>query len=86
MKTLLVANGELEKSKNLVFADTYRAFDNPHLLPRLLTDLEIYFENEHAAADYIERIKSLTEQNVLEVSSKYFQEENYAEAILAPKE
>lgn len=86
MKTSLVAKGELEKSKNLVLADIYRAFDNPHLLPRLLTDLEIYFENENAAADYIERIKSLTEQNVLEVSSKYFQEENYAEAILAPKE
>jgi zinc protease len=85
MKTSPVSKAELEKSKNLVLADISRSFDSPHQLPRLLTDLEIYFENGNAVVDYVERIRSFSEQDVMQVSDKYFQEKNYSEAILAPK-
>ncbi len=52
MKTSPVAKSELEKSKNLILANIFRSFDSPYQLPRLLTDLEIYFENENVVVDY----------------------------------
>src|SRR4030067_3186952 len=58
MKTCPVAKSELEKSKNLILANIFRSFDSPHQLPRLLTDLEIYFEDENVVTDYLERIRS----------------------------
>ncbi len=85
MKTSLVGKAELEKSKNMIFADIYRSFDSPHQLSRLLTDLEIYFEDENVVTDYLERIRSLSGQTIMEVSNRYFEEKNYSEAILAPK-
>ena len=85
MKTCPVAKSELEKSKNLILANIFRSFDSPHQLPRLLTDLEIYFEDENVVTDYLERIRSFSEHTIMEVSGKYFEEKNYAEAIMAPK-
>jgi len=75
----------LKKSKNLVLSDVFRSVDSPHQFPRVLTDLEIYFENQNALINYIEQVKSLSAKNIVEVANKYFQEDNYARAILAPK-
>jgi predicted Zn-dependent peptidase len=85
MKTRPVSKSEIEKSKNLMIANIYRSFDSTYQLPRLITDTEIAFGNENAIVDYINRIRSLSEQTVMEVSGKYFQDENYSEAIMVPK-
>lgn len=80
-----VTKSEVEKGKNFILANICRSFDSSFQLPRLLTELEMCFGKESAVIDYIERLKSLSEKTVLEVSGKYFQDGHYSEAILLPK-
>ena len=85
LKVNPVTNSELEKSKNLILSDVLRSIDSAHNFPRILTDLEMYFENENALIQYVNKIKSLTKQNIVEVANKYFLENNYATSIITPK-
>jgi predicted Zn-dependent peptidase len=85
MKNRSVPESELEKSKNLTLAGIFRDFDSPHQLPRLLTDLEIYFEDRNAVVDYIKHLTSISEHTIMEVANRYFQEDNYSEAIMIPR-
>jgi len=81
----LVTADELEKSKNVVVGDIMRAMDNPHELPRLITDTEIVYGNQEGLSDYVCNLKKLTSQDILVTASKYFKEENYSTVTLAPK-
>jgi predicted Zn-dependent peptidase len=85
LKNHPVPKDELAKSKNLLLSDVFRSVDYPHTLPRILTDSELYFENENVLVHYLDRIRSLSERNVTEVANKYFQESNYATVINTPK-
>ena len=85
LKNHPVPKDELAKSKNLLLSDVFRSVDYPHTLPRILTDSELYFENENVLVHYLDRIRSLSERNVTEVANKYFQESNYATVITTPK-
>ena len=76
---------DIEKSKNLIISDVFRAIDSSSQLPRVMVDSEIYFENENLLATYIDKTRSLSEEDVKEVADKYFQENNYATAIVVPK-
>jgi predicted Zn-dependent peptidase len=79
-----VDSTELEKSKNVVLGDIYRAMDNPIGLPRIMADLEIYFGNEKSLQDYTEKIKALNPKDIIETAQKYFAKENCSTAILKP--
>jgi predicted Zn-dependent peptidase len=85
LKTHPIKKDELEKSKNLILGDIFRSMDNPQGLPGILADMEIYFGNENALLDYMDKICSLSEQDVTEAANKYFQDKNYSTAILKPK-
>jgi zinc protease len=85
LKSQPIKDNELKKSKNLILGDIFRSIDNPQQLPEILADMEIYFRNENALVNYKDRICSLSEQDISEVANKYFQDENYATAILKPK-
>ncbi len=85
LKTQPVKENELEKSKNLILGDIFRSIDSPLQLPGVLADMEIYFGNQKALIDYKDKICSLSEQDITEAANKYFQDENYATAILKPK-
>lgn len=85
LKNHPVPKDELAKSKNLLLSDVFRSVDYPYTLPRILTDSELYFENENVLVRYLDRIRSLSERNVTEVANKYFQESNYATVITTPK-
>jgi predicted Zn-dependent peptidase len=80
-----VIESDLEKSKNLILGDIFRSIDSSQALPRILTEMEIQFENKNALINYTNKILSLTEQNIFDTANKYFQEENYSTAILTPK-
>jgi predicted Zn-dependent peptidase len=80
-----VIESDLEKSKNLILGDIFRSIDSSQALPRILTEMEIQFENKNALINYTNKILSLTEQNISDTANKYFQEENYSTAILTPK-
>ncbi|MGD0406452.1 MAG: pitrilysin family protein [Candidatus Bathyarchaeia archaeon] len=85
IKNYLVTKNELDKSKNLLLGDIFRSIDSSQALPRILTEMEIQFENKNALINYTNKILSLTEQNISDTANKYFQEENYSTAILTPK-
>jgi zinc protease len=76
---------ELEKSRNMLIGDVYRSFDNSHLLPRILAEHELYFQNEKSLQTYIDTLAQLSEQDLMEAANKYFKEENYATAIIIPR-
>jgi predicted Zn-dependent peptidase len=62
-----------------------RAMDNPHELPRLMTDTEIVYEDPNGLAGYMEKLRALTSQDLQAVAAQYFKEENYSTATLIPK-
>ncbi|MCW4009211.1 MAG: insulinase family protein [Candidatus Bathyarchaeota archaeon] len=85
LKKQQIAKTELEKSKNMLIGNILRAVDDYHELPRLLADIEIHFENENSLQTYINRINQLTKEDITHAAEKYFQDPNYATAILTPK-
>ena len=85
IKNLPTKQDELDKSKNLLLGDIFRAIDIPHELTQLLACEEIHFENQNSLVDYTNKINSLTELDMTEVANKYFQDKNYSTAILTPK-
>lgn len=85
LKNNSVPDTELEKCKNLVLGDVFRSIDNPHTLPRIMIDSELYFENENILNQYIDKIKSLSQHDIMKTANKYFSEKDYAKAITAPK-
>jgi predicted Zn-dependent peptidase len=80
-----VTDDELQKSKNLILGSVVRGLDDPNELPRIIADTELMFSNEKEVSKYIEKIKQLTSEDIMNVASRYFKEENYSTAILTPK-
>jgi len=62
----------------LILGDIFRSIDSPQELPRILADMEIYFENENALLNYKDKISSLSEQDITEAANKYLQDKNYS--------
>ncbi len=85
LKTQVIKDNELEKSKNLILGDIFRAIDSPQHLPEIIADMEIYFGNQNALINYKDKICALSKKDIIETADKYFQEENYATAVLKPK-
>ena len=85
LKTHPVTKSELDKSKNLMLGNIFMQVDSPEELPRLLASNEIHFESEYALSNYTDKINSVSEQDITKTANKYFQDKNYAIAILTPK-
>ncbi|HEX9261098.1 MAG TPA: pitrilysin family protein [Candidatus Bathyarchaeia archaeon] len=85
LKIQPVPRNELEKGKNLVLSSVFRSVDSPYMLPRVMTDSEMYFADENTLSRYIEKVSWLSDQDITEVADKYFQENRYATAIVTPK-
>lgn len=80
-----ITPNELDKSKNLILGSIYRSIDNPRELPRIMANMEIHFESENSLSEYADKINSVTDSDLMETASQYFQDENYSTAILVPK-
>ena len=85
LKTDVVNQAELAKSKNLILGSIYRSIDSPRELPRILANMEIHFENENALAEYTNIINTVSEQDIIKAAKKYFEEENYSTVTVLPK-
>jgi len=85
LKTKSVTKNELDKSKNLMLGNIFMQVDSSQGLPKLLAYDEMHFESETALADYTNKINSVSGQDITETAKKYFQDKNYATAILIPK-
>ena len=85
IKTHQVTKNELDKTKNLMIGNIFRTIDDSEELPKILACEEIHFENGNSLLDYKNKIISMREQDLIEVASRYFQDENYSTAILTPE-
>jgi predicted Zn-dependent peptidase len=47
--------------------------------------MEIQFKSEKSLADYINHLKSVTGENILEAANTYLQEDSFSTILLTPK-
>ena len=85
VKTKKVSDDELGKVKNMVIGDFLRGIDDSFTLQIELAGLEILFADEKAIPKYLEKIKTVSADDLIEVANKYFGERNLSKAILTPK-
>jgi predicted Zn-dependent peptidase len=80
-----VTHQELGKVKDMIMGAVYREMDSPTNLPETLASLEMLFKKETAVEEYIEKIKTITTQDITEVANKYLQSDSFSAAVLNPK-
>ncbi len=85
LKNKKISDGELLRAKNMVIGDFFRGIDDPQILEILLPMLEILFADEYAIVKFIEKIKCVSLDDLLEIANKYFGERNLSKAILTPE-
>ncbi len=84
LKNKKISDNELLKVKNMVIGDFFRGIDDSLTLHISLTKLEILFADEYAISKYLEKIKFVSLDDLIEVANKYFGERNLSKAILTP--
>jgi zinc protease len=85
LKTKKVSDEELSKVKNMVIGDFFRGIDHSLALHLQLARLEILFADEYAIPKYLEKIKSVSVDDLIEVINKYIGERNSSKAFLTPE-
>lgn len=80
-----VSEAELNKAKDLILGAIYREVDSPTNLPETLASMEMLFSSENALTNYIQNLKAITPNDIVETANKYFDENNYSTVILTPK-
>ena len=85
LKTKKISDDELLKVKNMVIGDFFRDIDDSSALQTRLAVLEILFADEYAIPRYLEKIKLVSVDDLIEVANKYLGESNSSKAILTPK-
>jgi predicted Zn-dependent peptidase len=77
---------ELDKGKDMIIGDIFRAIDNAQSCPEVLAVMEIQYGDETALQDYISRLKKVNTEELRDAANKYLQEDKLSTAILAPKQ
>lgn len=85
LRTQKINDEELEKVKNMMLGGVLREIDNPEECHDIITFMEIQYQKETALVDYTQKIKAVSSRDVMEVANKYFGEDAFSTAILAPK-
>ncbi len=80
-----VSEQELIKVKDMIMGAVYREMDSPMNVPETLASLEMLFKKETALEEYIQKLKSITTQEITSVANKYLQQDNFSTAMLNPK-
>ena len=82
LKTKKVSDEELSKVKNMVIGDFFRGIDHSFILQTQIARLELLFTDECAIPKYLEKIKSVSLDDLIEVANKYLGESNSSMALL----
>ncbi len=80
-----VLEEELERNKKLIVSGILRGIDSPDDCQDILAFMEIQFNHEKALSSYLEKIKAVTIDDILDSAQLYLQEDNFTSAILKPK-
>jgi predicted Zn-dependent peptidase len=79
-----VPETELKKGKDVILSDIFRAMDNLEACPEILAFMEVQFGNENALAEYTQRIRTATADQVRGVAERYLSEGSLSTAVLKP--
>lgn len=85
LREIRVPEEELERNKKLIVSGILRGIDSPDDCQDILAFMEIQFNHEKALGSYLEKIKAVTTNDVLETAQMYLQEDNFTSAVLTPK-
>jgi predicted Zn-dependent peptidase len=84
LRTVKVSIQELDRNKNLIMAEVLRGMDNPHECPEILAYMEMQFRSGSALVDYINKIKAVSCEDILEAANCYMQEDSLSTIMLKP--
>jgi len=85
MKTKKISDDELLKGKNMLIGDLFRGIDDSFTLQASLASMEILFGDKYALPKYLERIRLVSVDDLIEVTNKYLGESNLSKAVLTPE-
>ena len=86
IKTEPVSSDELNKGKDMIISDIYRALDNSTILLGTIAEMEVLYSNQNALFEYANKIKSISTEELFEAAKKHLDENAFSTAILTPKE
>jgi len=85
LRTEKVPIDEIKRSKNLIIADILRGMDNTQQSSDILAYMEMQFHNEKSLVDYIDKLKEVSIENIIEAANAYLQEDCLSTVILNQK-
>ena len=85
LKTKKISDNELLKGKNMIIGDYFRYIDDSLMLHTMLAVLETLVADEYAIPKYLEKIKLVSSDDLIEVANKYLEETKLSKAILTPE-
>ena len=85
LKTKKISDNELLKGKKMITGDYFRSIDDSLSLHTILAVLETLFPDEYAIPKYLEKIKLVSAEDLIEVANKYLGESKLSKAILTPE-
>ncbi len=80
-----ISDAELEKVRKMMLGGVLREIDSPEECNDIITYMEMQYEKETALVDYTEKIKAVSSRDIMDAANKYFTEDAFSTAILAPK-
>ncbi len=80
-----VSENELNKAKDMIAGSILRTLDSPVDFPETLVNMEIQFGNENALQNYLDKVKTLSTNDIADAANKYLTENNLAVASVSPK-
>jgi zinc protease len=86
VRTNLVSEMELQKAKNTAVADFYRSMKTISGKADLLGTYEVIFGDYHELFKTVDRINSVTREDLRRVAMKYFSPKNRTVAFLVPED
>ena len=84
LRTERVSIEELQKCKNIIMGSVLRGMDNFEECPEILAFMEIQFRRETALADYLERVKEVSSEDIMDVAN-LLKPDELSTALLKPK-
>ena len=85
LTTKKVSKKELKKAKNLIVGLRKAEYDNPVEGALRFVKDEIVLGNVNKERENMKKIKKVSEREIQQVAKKYFNEDNFATAIIRPK-
>lgn len=80
-----VSEQEISKAKDMIAGSILRTVDSPLGFSETLAAMEIQFQSQNSLRDYVDKIRTISPNDVIEAANKYLGDVNLTTAKLSPK-